>query len=181
MIALGYQAFSIVLAISAFKYATATPECVNLAMRLGTGACSSMQAQSTRVAGSVSAADCDTLIATQRTLPEASDACCQDLRTFVQRGCGCDQDVGALSMLGGYNAATVLGGSRLATVSRCSDPAHGYQPLVNPCGGTCAVPQMQSLGTVSALSAAVSLAPSSGNTSHDSSAQTSVTGRKLLL
>lgn len=61
-----------------------TPQCVGMAMTLGTGACAPMQAQSTRVAASVSAADCDTLIQVQRNLPTATDQCCTDLRAFVE-------------------------------------------------------------------------------------------------
>lgn len=33
------------------------------------------------------------------------------LPAMYLQGCGCDTDVGALSVMGGYNAATVLGGN----------------------------------------------------------------------
>ncbi len=117
--------------------ATASPECVRMAMRLSSGACRPMQAESTRVAASVVTADCATLHSVQLTLPVADDACCADLRAFVEAGCGCDADVGRLAAVGGYTADTVRGGARLATVSRCADPAAGYAPLNNPCGGNC--------------------------------------------
>jgi hypothetical protein len=116
---------------------TASPECVRMAMRLSSGACRPMQAESTRVAASVVSADCGTLHSVQLTLPVADDGCCADLRAFVEAGCGCDPDVGRLAAVGGYTADTVRGGARLATVSRCADPAAGYAPLNNPCGGNC--------------------------------------------
>ena len=65
-----------------------------MAMRLSSGACRPMQAQSTRVAATVVSADCGTLHSVQLTLPVATDDCCADLREFVEAGCGCDADVG---------------------------------------------------------------------------------------
>ena len=106
-------------------------------MRLSAGACRPLQAQSSRVAATVANADCATLHSVQLTLPVAGDDCCADLRHFVEAGCGCDPDVARLAAVGGYTPDTVLGGARLATVSRCADPAAGFAAMNNPCGGNC--------------------------------------------
>ena len=92
---------------------------------MAAGPCAAWQAAAIKVAASVAAADCGTLHAVSLTLPYPDDACCAGMRSFVEDGCGCDADVARLAAMGGFGPETPRGGARLATVTRCADPAVG--------------------------------------------------------
>ena len=116
---------------------TASPDCVRLANTIASGGCKDWHAAAARVGASIVAADCGTMHAVALTLPTPDDACCGQLREFVEAGCGCDADVARLAALGGFGADTPRGGARLATVTRCADPAAGGRQMANKCGGNC--------------------------------------------
>jgi len=115
----------------------ASPACVRHANALATGPCRDWQAAATRLGAGVADAECGALHALALGLPPPDDACCADARAFVEGGCGCDADVGRLAGMGGFGADTPRGGARLASVTRCADPAVGGRMFVNPCGGNC--------------------------------------------
>ena len=119
----------------------ASETCVQAAATLASGACKTLHAAASRTGASVATADCATLHAVSVTMapqaPPPDDACCADMRRFVESGCGCDADVERLVAAGGFAPGTAAGAARLATVSRCADPALGGRMFMNPCGNNC--------------------------------------------
>ncbi len=119
----------------------ASETCVQAAATLASGACKTLHAAASRTGASVATADCATLQAVSVTMtpqaPPPDDACCADMRRFVESGCGCDADVERLVAAGGFAPGTAAGAARLATVSRCADPALGGRMFMNPCGNNC--------------------------------------------
>ena len=110
---------------------------MRLANTIASGGCKDWHGAAARVGASFVAADCGTLHAVALTMPTPDDACCGQLREFVEAACGCDADVARLAALGGFGADTPRGGARLATVTRCADPAAGGRQMANKCGGNC--------------------------------------------